>query len=158
MDPEVAAELKEIEEVEIQASQPGSDIVLQGRHDAFSQVRGRDKGGRVCCLGNGIKPKKYWGEESSTNPTTDPNAEVLNLRQQLENTVAELQAAMQRIAELEAHVAHHGLGTANTVTPSTELQASMQRIAELKALIAHHGLGTANTVTPSTDAEIRNNP
>ncbi|RZC56982.1 hypothetical protein C5167_015836 [Papaver somniferum] len=50
---------KEMEEVEIQASQPGSDIVLQGRHDAFSQVRGRDKGGRVRCLGNGIKPKKY---------------------------------------------------------------------------------------------------
>ncbi|KAI3956230.1 hypothetical protein MKW98_008748 [Papaver atlanticum] len=122
MDPEVAAELKEIMEVEIQASQPGSDIVLQGRHDAFAQVRGRDKGGRVRCLGN------------------------------------ELQAAMQRIAELEAHVAHHGLGTANTVTPSTELQAAMQRIAELEALVAHHGLGTANTVTPSTDAEIRNSP
>ncbi|RZC79580.1 hypothetical protein C5167_003819 [Papaver somniferum] len=103
--------------------------------------------------GNGIKPKKYWGEESSTNPTTDPNAEVLNLRQQLENTVAE-----QQIAEIEAHVAHHGMGTGNTVNPSTELQAAMQRIAELEALVAHHGLGTANTVTPSTDAEIRNSP
>ncbi|KAI3934807.1 hypothetical protein MKW98_026215 [Papaver atlanticum] len=123
MDPEVAAELKEMEEVEIQASQPGSDIVLQGRHDAFSQVRRRDKGGRVRCLGNGIKPKKYWDEESSTNPTTDPNAEVLNLRQQLETTIAELQAAMQRIAELEALVAYHGLGTANTVTPSTDTEA-----------------------------------
>ncbi|KAI3917729.1 hypothetical protein MKW98_021491 [Papaver atlanticum] len=122
MDQEVAAELKEMEEVKIQARQPGSDIVLQGRHDVFSQVRGLDKGGRVRCLGNGINPKKYLGEESSTNPTTDPNAEVLNLRQQLENTVAQLQTAMQRIAELEALDAHHGLGIANTFTPSTDVE------------------------------------
>ncbi|KAI3958147.1 hypothetical protein MKW98_020789 [Papaver atlanticum] len=114
MDPEVDVELKEMEGVEIQASQPGYDIVLQGRHDAFSQVRGRDKGGRVCCLGNGIEPNKYWSEESSTNPTTDPNAEVLNLRQQLENSVAEHQVAMQRIADFETLLAHDDLGTANT--------------------------------------------
>ncbi|KAI3949302.1 hypothetical protein MKW98_023239 [Papaver atlanticum] len=100
MDPEVAAELKEMEEVEIKASLPG----------------------------NGIKPKNYWGEESSTNPTTDPNAEIVNLIQQLENIVAQLQVAMQQIADLE------------------------------ELLVAHDELGTVNTVTPSNDAKIRNSP
>ncbi|KAI3982744.1 hypothetical protein MKX01_010227 [Papaver californicum] len=57
MDPEVAAEI----EVEYQASQPGSHIVLQGRNDSFARIRGRDKGGRVRCLSNVVKPKKYWG-------------------------------------------------------------------------------------------------
>ncbi|KAI3935460.1 hypothetical protein MKW98_027600 [Papaver atlanticum] len=65
---------------------------------------------------------------------------------------------MQRIAELEALVAHYGLGTANTVTPSTDAQAAMIRIAELEALVVHQGLRTANIVTPSTDAQIRNSP
>ncbi|KAI3941909.1 hypothetical protein MKW98_009119 [Papaver atlanticum] len=103
MDPEVSAELKAMEEVEIQASQPGS----------------------------GIKPLKYWGEGSSTKPTTEPNAEILNLRQQLENTLAELQAATQWIAELEALlVAHDEPGTTNTA-----YQAPLDRIAELEALL-----------------------
>ncbi|RZC81398.1 hypothetical protein C5167_043973 [Papaver somniferum] len=108
-----------MEEVEIQTSQPGSTIVLQGRHDAFAEVRGRDKGDRVRCLGS----------------------ETLNLRQQLEDTLAELQAATQRIAELEALlVAHDEPGTSNTA-----YQAALDRIAELEALLR-------------TDAEIRNSP
>ncbi|KAI3903311.1 hypothetical protein MKW98_031965, partial [Papaver atlanticum] len=44
---------KEMEKVEIQASQPGSTIVIQGQHDAFAEVRGQNKGGRVRCLGSG---------------------------------------------------------------------------------------------------------
>ncbi|KAI3877323.1 hypothetical protein MKW98_014438 [Papaver atlanticum] len=149
MDPEVAAELKAMEEVEIQASQPGSMIVLQGRHDAFAEVRGRDKGGRVRCLGSGIEPQKYWGEGSSTKPTTEPNAEILNRRQQLENTLAELQAAKQRIAKLEALLVVHD----ESRITNTDYQAALDRIAELEAQ-----LRTYKTVTPSTDAEIRNSP
>ncbi|KAI3887286.1 hypothetical protein MKW98_031238 [Papaver atlanticum] len=51
---------------------------------------------------------------------------------------------MQRIADLEALLAHDELGTANTA-----YQASFIRIAELRKY---------KTVTPSTDAEIRNSP
>ncbi|KAI3924389.1 hypothetical protein MKW98_032590 [Papaver atlanticum] len=123
MDPEVDVELKEMEGVEIQASQPG----------------------------NGIKPNKYLSEESSTNPTTDPNAEVLNLRQQLENSVAEHQAAMQRIADLEALLAHDDLGTANTTYQATLIRIAV--FAELEAELRKY-----KTVTPSTDAKIRNSP
>ncbi|KAI3984835.1 hypothetical protein MKX01_039452 [Papaver californicum] len=101
MDPEVAVEIKEMEEVKYQASQPDSHF-------------GRDKGGRVRCLRNAVKPNKYWGEESSSQATNKPNVEILNLRQQLEITIGDLQAAMKRISELEAQLATHDeIGTSN---------------------------------------------
>ncbi|KAI3945634.1 hypothetical protein MKX01_032312 [Papaver californicum] len=54
VDTEVDAEID-------QASQPGSHIVLQGQNDSFARIKGRDKGGRVRCLGNAVEPKKHWG-------------------------------------------------------------------------------------------------
>ncbi|KAI3850680.1 hypothetical protein MKW98_030740 [Papaver atlanticum] len=73
---------------------------------------------------------------------------VLNLQQQLENSVAEHQAAMQWIADLEALLAHDELGTANAA-----YQAALIRIAELEAELRKY-----KTVTPSTNTEIRNSP
>ncbi|KAI3913120.1 hypothetical protein MKW98_007136 [Papaver atlanticum] len=105
MDPEVAAQLKEMEEVEIQAS-----------HQVL----------RLCYKDDMMHLQK----------------------QQLENTLAELQAATQRIAELEALVVHDEPGTSNIA-----YQAALDRIAKLEAQ-----LRTYKTVTSSTDAEIRNSP
>ncbi|KAI3959031.1 hypothetical protein MKX01_023707 [Papaver californicum] len=110
MDREVAAEIKEMEEVKYQTSQPG---------------------GRVRCLGNAVKPKKYWGEESSSQATNEPNVEILNIRQQLEITIGDLQAAMKRISELEAQLATcDETGTANGA-----LQEALKKMAELKAKV-----------------------
>ncbi|KAI3835378.1 hypothetical protein MKW98_020494 [Papaver atlanticum] len=128
MDPNVSAEIKEMKEVEYQASQPGSHIVLQGRNDSFAHIKGRDKGGRVRCLGNAVKPKQYWGEESSPQATNEPNVEIVNFRQQLEITIGDLQTAIKRISELEAQLATRDeIGTSNG-----PLQEALKKIAELQ--------------------------
>ncbi|XP_026460522.1 uncharacterized protein LOC113361509 [Papaver somniferum] len=117
-----------MEEVEYPANLPGSHIVLQGRNDSFAHIKGRDKGGRVRCLGNAVKPKKYWGEESSSQATNDLNVENVNFRQQLEITIGDLQAAMKRISELEAQLATRD----ETGTANGHLQEALKKIAELE--------------------------
>ncbi|KAI3868627.1 hypothetical protein MKX03_013137 [Papaver bracteatum] len=57
-------------EIQKQANQPGSGVVLSKRKNAVSAVLGPEKQGRFCCLGI-VKPKELCGDDASSTTKED---------------------------------------------------------------------------------------
>ncbi|KAI3882052.1 hypothetical protein MKX03_006262 [Papaver bracteatum] len=53
-------------EIQKQANQPGSGVVLSKRKNAVSAVLGPEKRGRVCCISI-VKPKEFCGDDASSS-------------------------------------------------------------------------------------------
>ncbi|KAI3990672.1 hypothetical protein MKX01_022972 [Papaver californicum] len=91
MDPVAAEQYGRMVAIHNQANQPGSEVVLGGRKDAFAAIMGPDRRGGVRCSGSTVKPKQFWGEASSSNRVSELTEEIEILK--------------RRVAELEAQVA-----------------------------------------------------
>ncbi|OVA00324.1 hypothetical protein BVC80_1183g2 [Macleaya cordata] len=72
-----------------------------GLDDAFSQVTGYDRGGRVCCYRNAAKPKKIWRGESSSAATRRNAEEVVSLRANVGSLEQLLKQTMDRLDQIE---------------------------------------------------------
>ncbi|XP_026431882.1 uncharacterized protein LOC113329140 [Papaver somniferum] len=96
MDPVAAEQYARMVEIQKQANQPGSGVVLSGRSDAVSAVLGPDKRGRVRCLGT-VKPKEFWGDDASLSKAAELQSENDRLRQALTATKEDFEMATKRI-------------------------------------------------------------
>ncbi|MQL99898.1 hypothetical protein Taro_032625 [Colocasia esculenta] len=85
---ESAAMIEKIQDIKL--TQQSSSIASVG--DAYEQVMGRDRTGRVCGIGTGPTPKSLWGSRSEQK-----------LRQDNESLIEKIDALEERMKKIESH-------------------------------------------------------